>query len=571
MPRTRRLMSYVQNVSILISTVVIALALATLRAVDTFEMTGDLQRKAVVTAEETASLLAEPLYIEDDPQAVRIGKALISSGRISGITLDSAASGRLLYERIGSERSRIAPQERNISLNGIFLGTVRIAFSDAELVSTSRRLDLAMALAILASIGTNLIANRFVLQRRILGTLGPILEGIGSVAEGKYDLSLPPTGFSDADTLFGLVNDMAAKVQAKNAELLSLNEVLEQKVAERTAELENSLTELRLAQDRLIESGRLSALGHLSAGIAHELNTPLGAILSSERTLSEFLGRGQRDLIEFVTALDTRQLKLFDEVLALGAQGAADLAVSFPDRAARLEARSRLASAGIADSEDLADSLLDLGIAAGLDGLIEPLREPMGPEIVSCACQCLAARRMGKIIEISARKAANVVAALRSYMSTDSRDMEQVVDVRVEIENILLIMQNMLKKRISVRRELSEASVVGSADQLGQVWINLIRNAAQAMDYSGELVVGCESRDGKVLVRIVDSGPGIPEEIQGRIFSPFFTTKKEGEGMGLGLDLCRRIVESHHGTIALESRPGRTEFLVTLPASGAGG
>jgi signal transduction histidine kinase len=86
------------------------------------------------------------------------------------------------------------------------------------------------------------------------------------------------------------------------------------------------------------------------------------------------------------------------------------------------------------------------------------------------------------------------------------------------------------------------------------------------MEYSGELLIRTEVRDGSAVVSMTDSGPGIPDEIRSKIFQPFFTTKKHGEGIGLGLDICKRIVESHKGTISFESGPGRTEFIVNLPA-----
>ncbi|MCB0211224.1 MAG: GHKL domain-containing protein, partial [Anaerolineae bacterium] len=94
---------------------------------------------------------------------------------------------------------------------------------------------------------------------------------------------------------------------------------------------------------------------------------------------------------------------------------------------------------------------------------------------------------------------------------------------------------------------------------------NLIHNAIQAMDNEGELQIDVFQDAGYVVTQITDSGAGIPDEIKDRIFEPFFTTKPAGEGSGLGLDIVRKIVEKHDGTIEVDSRPGRTTFRVLLP------
>ena len=102
---------------------------------------------------------------------------------------------------------------------------------------------------------------------------------------------------------------------------------------------------------------------------------------------------------------------------------------------------------------------------------------------------------------------------------------------------------------------------------MNEVWTNIIDNAIQAMDGSGTLTLRtAREGDDKIRVEICDDGPGIPEEIMDRIFTPFFTTKPFGEGTGLGLDLAWRIVvEKHHGNLRVESRPGDTRFIIVLP------
>lgn len=125
-----------------------------------------------------------------------------------------------------------------------------------------------------------------------------------------------------------------------------------------------------------------------------------------------------------------------------------------------------------------------------------------------------------------------------------------------------------LKRSIEVRVVGPEKVMIkGYPDKLGQVWTNLIHNAIQAIgDEEGTIEIHIEPDTDACLVRITDSGCGIPPEIQDKIFEPFFTTKPEGEGTGLGLDICKRIVEEdHNGKIWFESQPGKTTFYVKIP------
>ena len=120
---------------------------------------------------------------------------------------------------------------------------------------------------------------------------------------------------------------------------------------------------------------------------------------------------------------------------------------------------------------------------------------------------------------------------------------------------------------VSTLAEDDSVRISAYPGELNQVWTNLIDNASDAMPEGGELQVCTELEGTCVLIRIVDTGIGIPAEFQSRVFEPFFTTKDVSEGTGLGLDIVRRIVTRHHGTVKVVSEPGRTEILVRLPIS----
>ena len=141
------------------------------------------------------------------------------------------------------------------------------------------------------------------------------------------------------------------------------------------------------------------------------------------------------------------------------------------------------------------------------------------------------------------------------------------VNLPEDLDNTLKIFGHRLKKGVTVVREYDPQlpRVCAYGGELNQVWTNLIDNAIDAINGSGELRVRALRELDYAVVEIGDNGPGIPPDVQGRVFDPFFTTKKVGEGTGLGLDTAMRIVRRHHGSIDLKSQPGDTRFRVRLP------
>ena len=135
-----------------------------------------------------------------------------------------------------------------------------------------------------------------------------------------------------------------------------------------------------------------------------------------------------------------------------------------------------------------------------------------------------------------------------------------------EIETLLTLYYNKLKAGVRVVKNFPADPVVvrGNRARLYQVWMNLINNALQAMEYKGTLTISAERSGEWMVVSVGDTGHGIPDAIKGRLFEPFFTTKKYGEGIGLGLDIVRSIVQDHGGRVDFESEPGRTVFKVYL-------
>jgi len=201
---------------------------------------------------------------------------------------------------------------------------------------------------------------------------------------------------------------------------------------------------------------------------------------------------------------------------------------------------------------------------------LEALRAMVGDQVIGDALHRVAAvvTIFGLIHEIdnSTRRISELVTAIKRYSYMDQAAMQEV-DLREDLDNTIKIFGHWLKKGITVTRdydaELPRICAFGS--ELNQVWTNLIDNAISAMNGQGELRVGARRELRSVVVTIGDNGPGIPADIQSRIFDPFFTTKPVGEGTGLGLDTAMRIVQKHHGSVEVKSKPGDTRFLVRLP------
>lgn len=565
-PSRKRLLDEVQSLSLVFSTAIILAVQISSLSVISFTMGADLRRDSEKSADELAFFLSEPLYNVDDTQARRIAESTMLSGRLSGIELVSTATGQLMNERKGPPSVRIPSITREIYHGDLHIGTVTLHFSDADIDATRNQLVSIGVIVILSVFAVNLLLNRVLLRERIRKPFDAIARGIDSIGAGDYATVIPLTGYSDVNVLIELINGMSAKILSKSSELTEANALLERRVAERTVELTKSLMELRQAQDRLVETGKLSALGLLAAGMAHELNTPLGAILSSNRNVIDFLDTRLRATRDFLVSLDGEELALYDGVLALGADSSRRVDLADTSRRHCREVRADLEELGIGNAREIAECLVDLGIDHEDPGISRHLSVPRAREILSFASDVLMSRKMAEVVDVAGRKASVTVSALRYYLSPQNENMDSPVDLDTDIDKILTLMNNMLKHGVVVRREFGGARAKGSSDKLGQVWMNIIRNAAQAMNFKGELTIRTGVKDGRAEVSIVDSGPGISDVVLPRIFEPFFTTKKQGEGMGLGLDICRKIVEAHEGEITVETRPGRTEFRVSLPA-----
>ena len=177
-------------------------------------------------------------------------------------------------------------------------------------------------------------------------------------------------------------------------------------------------------------------------------------------------------------------------------------------------------------------------------------------------------RRLASEIQEAGTRIAGLVLAVKGFTHMDQATVAEPVNLTQSLGNTVAVLKAKARAKaiaVAVKIDPDLPRVRGFVGELNQIWGNLIDNALDAVKESGHVDVRAERDTRRVLVRVVDNGPGIPAEIRDRIFDPFFTTKPAGQGTGLGLDIVRRLVQHNDGSIEVDSQPGRTEFRVSLP------
>ena len=335
---------------------------------------------------------------------------------------------------------------------------------------------------------------------------------------------------------------------------------------------------ISLMADRIRETTRsqhqtekLSALGKLSAGLAHEINNPAAAAKRAVGILREVFDR----LRDANIAMDHQGITCEQRMLISAIESTASGAAATTASKSRLELSDLeqelgewLESRKVANAWDLAPLIAEAGVRPErLSGLAEQFScSALGP-VLTRISSTVAADHLLSELQHSLDRITDLVCAIKDYSYMD-QSPEREVDLHDGIESTLTIMTYKLRKNnIEVVRDFDRSlpRVCAYGKELNQVWTNLIDNAADAMQNGGTLHITTRPGGTDILIGIADTGTGISPSVQSQIFDPFFTTKGVGEGTGLGLDAVVRIVRKHHGDIQVESKPGKTLFTVRLP------
>ncbi len=315
---------------------------------------------------------------------------------------------------------------------------------------------------------------------------------------------MPETDYKKAYERQKLAREKAeALIEDRSRELFEANNSL------RTA-----YEKLQSQQENLVQQEKLAALGMLAAGVAHEINNPIGYVNSNLQTLAGYYS----DIIAVLQSYEKikKQLEKIPTI---------DVELN-----------------KIIEKTEILTNKIDVSFIS-----------TDGSEVIQ---ECLD----------GTKRVARIVSQLRNYARTDDDPMG-FQDVNQIIDNILKLVWNDLKYKCKVIKHYGKLQpVYGSGTQLGQVFLNIIVNASQAIEDSGEISISTEQDNECALIAITDTGAGIDSDTLNKIFDPFFTTKEVGSGTGLGLSIVQGIIKKHRGTISVDSEPGKgTTFTISIP------
>jgi signal transduction histidine kinase len=368
-----------------------------------------------------------------------------------------------------------------------------------DIETTSEPADRALARALNVRSG---VAVPLRVRGRIFGVVQAVSSRAHALAAGDIEL------------LTAVANHVAMAVDRADSfqTIEDLSRGLEEKVRVRTEQLRAANEELQAAyrdlqatQMQLIHREKMASVGQLVAGVAHELNNPIGFVFSNVSTLDDFVKR-LRAMLEAY-----RTVPLADAEAERMQRHWAELKVDYALKY--------------------------------LDSMTQGIRE-------------------------GAERARKIVRDLRVFARSQD-DVWQAVDLHEDLESSLTLLNHLLKDRIAIHRKFGDVPPVECVrSQIDQVFLNLLANAAQAIPGQGAITIATRRENGSAVVAISDTGPGIAPEIIGRIFDPFYTTKPVGEGTGLGLSISYEIVKKHGGYIRAENAPGGgATFTVSVPLS----
>ncbi|MEW5800476.1 MAG: ATP-binding protein [bacterium] len=418
-------------------------------------------------------------------------------------------------------------------------------------------------------------AALFILLRGvILQRLSRLMEVTRQIAAGNYDIQVKDIRKDELGQLAQAFDQMTSELQKSKLEIEDYNQHLEAKVQQATAQLNQAYEDLKNTQSQLVLNEKMACLGVLIAGIAHEINTPVGAIHNVARNLEQRVTSLPKTLESFKKDQEACMDNLVECFHDLIQASAGDQQVTSFKEIRTVE--SILRAQGINNYRKIAGVLGQFNFMDA-DKITRFANLFKSSSLFSLFESIGSISQAARIVQTSSRKIEEIVRALKYYAYTD-KDRIEMTQLNESIKTALVLLSNRLKHSVVVTTQLDpELPKISCTSEVHQIWTNLLNNACDAVEamgdgYQGEILVSTQQRagrspcdNGQIVVTVTDNGIGIPEDKIGRIFDPFFTTKDIGKGTGLGLSIVSGIIKKHNGTIRVESKRGHTVFEITFP------
>ncbi|MEL0650149.1 MULTISPECIES: ATP-binding protein [Algibacter] len=439
-----------------------------------------------------------------------------------------------------------------------FAGTIYLRVSTEELTMKINDYLVKMAILLVCLLLVNYILATW-LQKVLSEPILNLTKATKEISqEGNYKLRVHKQGNDEIGDLVDEYNEMLSQIYVR-----------EEALKQRTNELTQTLGDLKQTQEKLINSEKLAALGQLIAGVAHEINTPLGAIRSSIGNINKTLCFVLNEYPIFINELPKELKENFLNLVEDSFKNR-HMLTSKEERSLKKKISKIFEEHDIKNAYSFADTFVDMMVVENVENYLDLLQNENSEKIIETAYKITGLQRSTENIEFAADRASKVVFALKNSSRVNNYEEQVLADVTEGIESVLILYNNQIKQGIEVAKVYKEIpEILCYYDELNQVWTNILHNAIYAMELNGKLTIKTYTENNWVVVSISDSGRGIPKDEIDKIFDPFFSTKPTGEGTGIGLDISKRIVEKHHGKIEVQSEPGKTTFSVYLPIAGS--